>query len=89
MDLNLTMAACISPPLQFEYQEGTVPLRFLRLKHNNVRQNITYSCDSGVDSFMLVELLGGNGNVISFSDKTVRMISQVSLQISIADKLER
>lgn len=67
----------LSLSLQFEYQEGAIPLRFLRLKHDNVRQNITYSCDSGVDSFMLVQLLGGNGDVISFNDKTVRMISQV------------
>ncbi len=48
------------------------------MKHNNVRQNITYSCDSGVDSFMLVKILGANGDLISFDDKTVRMISQVS-----------
>ncbi len=63
--------------LQFEYPEGDIALRFLRLKHNNVRQNITYSCDSGVDSFMRVRLLTGNGDVITFNDKTVRMISQV------------
>ena len=54
-----------------------MPLRFLRLKHNNVRQNITYSCDSGVDSFMLVQLLAANGDTLTFSDKTIRMISQV------------
>lgn len=55
-----------------------MPLRFLRLKHNNVRQNITYSCDSGVDSFMLVQLMAANGDLLTFNDKTVRMISQVS-----------
>lgn len=54
-----------------------MPLRFLRLKHNNVRQNITYSCDSGVDGFTLVQLLAANGDTLTFNDKTIRMISQV------------
>ena len=63
---------------QFDYPEGPVPLRFLRLKHTNVRQNITYNCDSGVDSFMLVKMLGANGETLTFGDKTVRMVSQVS-----------
>ena len=62
-----------------------MPLRFLRLKHNNVRQNITYSCDSGVDSFMLVKLMAANGDILTFNDKTVRMISQVSQARSVCD----
>lgn len=81
---------CITPVKEFTYEEGAIPLRFLRLKHNSVRQNISYSCDSGVDGFMLVKLLGENGDVITFNDKTVRMISQpgecpVVLEVSTAD----
>ena len=52
-------------------------MRFLRLKHSNVRQNITYNCDSGVDTFMLMRLQGANGDTIQFGDKTVRMLTQV------------
>jgi len=70
---------CITPVNEnskFEYPEGTIPLRFLRLKHSNVRQNITYNCDSGVDTFMLMRLQGANGDTIQFGDKTVRMLTQ-------------
>ena len=64
--------------VQFEYKEGVVPLRFLRLKHAHIRQNITYDCKSGVDNFMRVKLQAADGGVVSFGDKTVRMVSQVS-----------
>ena len=68
---------CLFYLLQFEYAEGEIALRFLRLKHNHVRQNITYNCDSGMDGFMLVQLLGANGDTLTFHDKTVRLISEV------------
>ena len=55
-----------------------VPLRFLRLKHANVRQNITYDCNSGVDNFVLMKLQGANGDTIQFEDKTIQMVSQVN-----------
>ena len=64
--------------MQFEYPEGDIPLRFLRLKHENARQNITYNCDSGVDGFMLAKILGANGDTLTFEDKTIRMISEVN-----------
>lgn len=69
----------LSKRIQFDYPEGPIPLRFLRLKHSNVRQNITYNCESGVDNFMLVKMRGSNGETVTFGDKTVRMISQVSI----------
>ena len=67
----------LSLSLQFEYAESEVALRFLRLKHNHVRQNITYDCEGGMDGFMLVQLLGANGDTLTFHDKTVRLISEV------------
>jgi len=48
------------------------------MRHENVRQNITYNCDSGVDNFMLVKMQGSNGETVTFGDKEVRMVSQVS-----------
>ena len=63
---------------QFVYPEGAIPLRFLRLKHAHVRQNITYNCDGGMDGFMMMKLKGANGDTIQFGDKTIRMVSQVS-----------
>lgn len=51
-----------------------------------MRQNITYTCDSGVDGFTLMQLQGINGGLIHYGDKTIRMVSQVcqvfSLQTS-------
>lgn len=70
---------CITPKNEnskIEYPEGAIPLRFLRLKHSHIRQNITYNCDSGADGFMLMKLQGANGDTIQFQDKTVRMVSQ-------------
>lgn len=70
---------CLSPSKdnsQFEYPEGDIPLRFLRLKHTHVRQNITYNCEGGVDGFTLMKLQGANGDTIQFGDKTIRMVSQ-------------
>ena len=63
--------------IQFEYAEDEIALRFLRLRHNHVRQNITYNCEAGMDAFMLVKLLGANGDTLTFHDKTVRLVSQV------------
>lgn len=63
-----------------------VPLRFLRLKHAHVRQNITYDCKSGVDKFILVKLQAADGGVVSFNDKTVRMVSQVSTTTSLDEE---
>ena len=63
--------------LQFVYPEGPVALRLLRLRHSHVRQNITYSCDGDADGFMQAELLGINGGIIQYGDKTLRMISPV------------
>ena len=63
--------------LQFEYAEGEIALRFLRIKHAHVRQNITYDCEGGMDGFMLVQLLGANGDALTFHDKTVRLVSEV------------
>ena len=66
---------------QFEYAEGEIALRFLRLKHSHVRQNITYNCDEGMDGFMLVQLLGANGDTLTFHDKTVRLVSEVRMSL--------
>ena len=59
------------------YPEGAVPLRLLRLRHSHIRQNITYNCDSGADGFMQAELLGINGGIFRYGDKTLRMVSVV------------
>lgn len=64
---------------QFVYREGVIPLRLLRLRHSHVKQNITYSCDGGVDGFMNMQLQGMNGGVIRYDDKTVRVVSQVRI----------
>ena len=42
-----------------------------------MRQNITYSCDSGVDGFTMMQLQGINGGLIHYGDKTISMVSQV------------
>ena len=42
-----------------------------------MRQNITYTCGDGVNGFMEMQLQGINGGVIHYSDKTVRVVSQV------------
>lgn len=75
--LNSFMILFCCLPLQFEYAEGEIALRFLRLKYAHVRQNITYDCEGGMDGFMLVQLLGANGNTLTFHDKTVRLVSEV------------
>ena len=74
---HIRWLTCYHSLLQFEYAEGEITLRFLRLKHSNVRQNITYDCKGGMDGFMLVKLLGANGETLTFHDKTVRLVSQV------------
>ena len=69
------------------YSEGVVPLRLLRLRHSHVKQNITYTCDDGVDGFMQMQLQGINGGVIHYGDKTVRLVSQVSTPGSVPSSL--
>jgi hypothetical protein len=70
---------CLTPRKQsnsqFVYPEGIVPLRLLRLRHSHVRQNITYTCDSGANGFMEMKLQGVNGGTLSYGDKTIRMVS--------------
>lgn len=47
-----------------------------------MRQNITYTCDSGVDGFTLMQLQGINGGLIHYGDKTIRVVSQVYVKSS-------
>lgn len=47
-----------------------------------MRQNITYTCDSGMDGFTLMQLQGINGGLIHYGDKTIRVVSQVYVKYS-------
>lgn len=65
---------------QFDYPEGVIPLRLLRLRHDQVKQNITYDCDAGVDGFMLVKLQAANGGIIHYGSKIFRVVSHVRIK---------
>ena len=54
-------------------------MRVLRMKHENVRQNITYDCAAGADDFFNINLHAANGETIEFEGKSVRMVSEVSI----------
>ena len=56
-------------------------MRVLRMKHENVRQNITYNCEAGADDFFNINLQAANGETINFEGKSVRMVSQVSTHL--------
>ena len=49
------------------------------MKHENVRQNITYDCAAGADDFFNINLHAANGETIEFEGKSVRMVSEVSI----------
>ena len=53
-------------------------MRILRMKHENVRQNITYDCNAGVDDFFNIRLHAANGETIEYGGKAIRMVSKVN-----------
>lgn len=54
-----------------------VTLRILSMKYEHVRQNISYTCDAGMDGYLAVLLETITGEKMDFSHKAIRLVSEV------------
>ena len=65
--------------IQYRYSENEViAMRVLRMKHENVHQNITCNCNAGFDVVFTIQLHAANGETIEFGGDSIRIVSEVS-----------